>query len=61
MSLPGFGPVPATALMAAIDDVGRFPSPRRVSRSRAPIVSIARQSVSCTSSFENTAYVDFPP
>jgi transposase len=28
MSLPGFGPVAATALMAAIGDVGRFPSPR---------------------------------
>ncbi|HEX3362561.1 MAG TPA: IS110 family transposase [Solirubrobacterales bacterium] len=28
LTLPGFGPVAATALMAAIGDVSRFPSPR---------------------------------
>lgn len=30
MSLPGFGPVAATALMAAIGDISRFPSPRHL-------------------------------
>lgn len=30
MSLPGFGAVAATALMAAIGDVSRFPSPRHL-------------------------------
>jgi transposase len=30
LTLPGFGPVAATALMAAIGDVSRFPSPRHL-------------------------------
>lgn len=30
VTLPGFGPVAATALMAAIGDVSRFPSPRHL-------------------------------
>jgi transposase len=30
LTLPGFGPVAATALMAAIGDVWRFPSPRHL-------------------------------
>ena len=30
LTLPGFGPVAATALMAAIGDISRFPSPRHL-------------------------------
>ena len=30
LTLPGFGPIAATALMAAIGDIGRFPSPRHL-------------------------------
>jgi len=30
LTLPGFGPVAATALMAAVGDVSRFPSPRHL-------------------------------
>lgn len=30
LTLPGFGPVAATALMAAIGDIDRFPSPRHL-------------------------------